>query len=143
MDNANSGKSKYMRRPGILQQALVLLMAFMVLIGLFMISTGVTLAEGEEKKEIEIEVVEDIPAQDIEEKAVPLAALPQSDLSNGLRHAGLMLIVLVMTVAYAIYFSRYEKKLILLREKAAEAESAARTRRKLEKSERTSMEARE
>ena len=143
MDNANSGKSKYIRRSNLLQQALVLLMAFMVLVGIFMIATGVTLADGEDKKEIEIEVVEDIPAQEIEEEAVPLAALPESDLSNGLRHAGLMLIVLVMTAAYAIYFSRYEKKLILLREKAADAEIAARTRRKLEKSERISMEARE
>ena len=75
--------------------ALILCAALMML---FM-ATGVIMADdGDEgQKELSIEVVEDIPAQDIEEQAVPLAAGPVSERSDAVRHAALMGLLLLGT----------------------------------------------
>ncbi|MBR3330223.1 MAG: hypothetical protein IKG25_03290 [Mogibacterium sp.] len=80
------------------------------------------------RKEITIEVVEDIPAGDIEDEEVPLAALPVSDKSNAVRHISMMLALLAGACAYSAYFIGYEKKLVRLREEAAEAEVRAEGR---------------
>ena len=80
------------------------------------------------RPEITVEVVEDIPAGDIEEAEVPLAALPVSEKSNAVRHMGMMLALLAGVCAYSAYFVRYEKKLVRLREEAAEAEVNAEGR---------------
>ena len=80
------------------------------------------------RPEITIEVVEDIPAGDIQESEVPLAALPVSEKSNAVRHIGMMLALLAGVCAYSAYFIGYEKKLVRLREEAAEAEVKAEGR---------------
>ena len=80
------------------------------------------------RKEITIEVVEDIPAGEIEDAEVPLAALPVSDKSNAVRHIGMMLALLAGVCAYSAYFIGYEKKLVKLREEAADAERKAEVR---------------
>ena len=74
------------------------------------------------RREITIEVVEDIPADEIEDADVPLAALPVSEKSNAVRHVGMMLALLGAVCAYSAYFINYEKKLVRLREDAVEAE---------------------
>jgi hypothetical protein len=78
--------------------------------------------DGNNHKEITIEVVEDIPADDIEDAEIPLAALPVSEKSNAVRHIGMMLGLFGAVCAYSVYFINYEKKLVRLREEAAEAE---------------------
>ena len=77
---------------------------------------------GSDHKNITIEVVEDIPADDIEDEEIPLAALPVSEKSNAVRHIGMMLGLFGAVCAYSVYFINYEKKLVRLREEAAEAE---------------------
>ena len=74
------------------------------------------------EKQLVITVVEDIPAMDIEENEVPLAAFPDTAGRSGTRHAVLMGLVLACVLAYVIYMGRYEKKLAVLRHKAARAE---------------------
>lgn len=93
-------------------------------------------AEGENNggKEIVIETIEDIPAGDIEEQPVPLAAMPDTQKRTEMRHAVMMIILLMGTAAYAIYFIRYENKLVMLRKKAAEAEEMAMLRRRDDRS---------
>jgi len=76
-----------------------------------------------------ITVVEEIPAEDIEESAVPLADFPDSVARRGTRHAVMMGLTLLAVTAYVLYFSRYEKKLFLLRRQAARAEYEERLRR--------------
>lgn len=78
--------------------------------------------DGSSHKDITIEVVEDIPADEIEDAEIPLAALPVSEKSNAVRHLGMMLALFGAVCGYAVYFISYEKKLVGLREKAAEAE---------------------
>ncbi len=78
--------------------------------------------DGSGHKNITIEVVEDIPADDIEDAEIPLAALPVSEKSNAVRHIGMMLALFGAVCAYSAYFISYEKKLVRLREEAAEAE---------------------
>ncbi|MBR2189110.1 MAG: hypothetical protein IJ860_06865 [Eubacterium sp.] len=74
------------------------------------------------KKHLVIEVVEDIPAVEIEDDEVPLAAAPVSSGQNSLRHPLMMGCLLTAVAAYVIYFSRYDRKLARLRRQAAEAE---------------------
>ena len=69
-----------------------------------------------------ITVEEEIPAQEIEESSVPLAAFSQEDKTSDR-----VLIVCVVTAAacaaaYLIYFARLKKRLIALRAEAAAAE---------------------
>lgn len=78
--------------------------------------------KGGNHKGITLEVVEDIPADEIEDAEIPLAALPVSEKSNAVRHMGMMIVLLGAVCAYSAYFISYEKKMVSLREKAAEAE---------------------
>ena len=86
-----------------------------------------------DKKEIVIEVEEDIPAMDIEEQEVPLAASPNTHTRSGVRHAVLMGVFLAGAIGYAGYFTRYDKKLFRLRKEAAGLEYQAMMRKKEEK----------
>ena len=86
-------------------------------------------ASGERPKELVITVVEDIPAADIEDNMVPLAAGP-GDMSaaapqSGYRHACLMGLVLGAAIAYALYFRSLQAEVFRLRIRAAEAERQA------------------
>ena len=109
-----------------------LMIAVFVTIGALFVYTLPSNAEGGESsgKEIVIESVENIPAGDIEEQPVPLAARPDTSKGVEMRHAVMMLILLMGTAAYTVYFIRYEKKLVVLRRRAAEAEAEAMKRRR-------------
>ena len=76
-------------------------------------------AELTEQKQLQITVVEDIPAVDIEEDEVPLAALPNTRTRSGMQHALWMGALLLAVIAYAAYFSAYDRRLSGLRRKAA------------------------
>ena len=88
--------------------------------------------ETEDRPEITIEVVEDIPAADITEQELPLAAGPNTESADAARHAAMMGVVLLATIGYAVYFGRYDRKLAELRLEAAQAETSAMKRRKQE-----------
>ena len=76
-----------------------------------------------------ITVVEDIPALDIEDNLVPLAAGPGASKAgsqrDGYRHAALMGLVLTAVIAGWLYFSWIEREMFLLRMRAARAEKEA------------------
>ena len=76
-------------------------------------------AELTEQKQLQITVVEDIPAVDIEEDEVPLAALPNTRTRSGMQHALWMGALLLAVIVYAAYFSAYDRRLSGLRRKAA------------------------
>ena len=75
-------------------------------------------------KQIRITVVEDIPAAEIEESEVPLAALPNTPARAGMRHAVWMGILFAAVLAYVIYFSIYDRKLFSMRREAARREQS-------------------
>lgn len=72
--------------------------------------------------DVQITVVEDIPAAEIEESEVPLAALPGTAAERGGQHALWAGILLAAVVAYVVYFSRYDRRLFRLRQEAARTE---------------------
>lgn len=72
--------------------------------------------------DVQITVVEDIPAAEIEESEVPLAALPNTAAERGREHALWMGILLAAVIAYVIYFKMYDRRLFRLRLEAARAE---------------------
>ena len=86
-------------------------------------------AEDREEDTLVIEVVEDIPAINIEDGPIPLAegpgAMSGQDAGSGYRHAVLMGILLASVIACSIYFDRCEKELFRLRMRAAGAQQAA------------------
>ena len=91
-------------------------------------STGPLYAEegsSEDRPGLTISVVEEIPADDIEETRVPLGALPTSPDSEGVRHLIPALVLAVCAVVYVIYFFCLERRIFRLRRQAAEAESRA------------------
>ena len=75
-------------------------------------------------------LIQDIPAEDISEQELPLAAGPNTEATDAARHAAMMGVVLLATIGYAVYFGRYDKRLADLRLEAAKAETAAMRRRK-------------
>ena len=84
-----------------------------------------------------ITVVEDIPAMEIEDGQIPLAAGPGfvsgPEAVSGYRHAVLSGILLTSVIACSIYFDMCEKQLFLLKMQAAKAQQAAeKARRTLE-----------
>lgn len=78
---------------------------------------------GGARRQLVITVVEEIPAEEIEEEAVPLAAVPDTASGRETRHAGMMGLTLAAVIFYVLYFGRYERKLLALRREAARAES--------------------
>ena len=114
--------------------ALILIMVLTIFVCTSVIccAAGETGDTAEERPEITIEVVEDIPAADIVEQELPLAAGPNTASADAARHAAMMGVVLLATIGYAVYFGRYDKKLAELRIEAAQAETSAMKRRKQE-----------
>ena len=114
--------------------ALILIMVLTIFVCASAIccAAGETGDTAEERPEITIEVVEDIPAADIVEQELPLAAGPNTASADAARHAAMMGVVLLATIGYAVYFGRYDKKLAELRIEAAQAETSAMKRRKQE-----------
>ena len=75
-------------------------------------------AEDTTDRNLVIEVVEDIPAEEIEEQAVPLAALPDSPQRSNVRHSVLAGIFLACVLGYFLYFRNFKRRLRVLRETA-------------------------
>ena len=127
----NADRIRKKRRVGLA------VMAAVCLIALFragdITKSGSAEAAPSEKKEVVIETVEDIPAMDIEEQEVPLAAGPDSQARSGVRHAVLMGVFLAGALGYAGYFMRYDRKLYRLRKEAADLEYQKMIRRREEK----------
>ena len=81
-----------------------------------------------ERRELKITVVEDIPAAEIEDEAVPLAGVPGTETRSGMRHMIWMGALLAAAIVYVIYFTGYDRRLFRLRKEAARAEQACRIR---------------
>ncbi len=75
-----------------------------------------------EERELVITVVEEIPAEEIYDEEVPMAALPYSKNQNGTRHLLMMSSLLVLSCAYIGYFHHYEKRIETLRAAVIEKE---------------------
>ena len=86
---------------------------------------GAEAASPETPQRLIVEVVEDIPAYEIEENQVPLAAYPDTPARSGVRHSAMMGLVLAAVIGYVVYFHRYEARLFRLRQEAAQAERRA------------------
>lgn len=69
------------------------------------LATQITLAEGEEdeRPDISIEVVEDIPAADIQEQEVPLADSPQTAKADNVRMTALIWTLGAVVIAYVVF----------------------------------------
>ena len=85
---------------------------------------------GETDRTLIVQVVEEIPAYDIEENQVPLAAYPDTPARSGVRHGAMMGLVLAAVIGYGVYFRRYDARLLRLRQEAALAEKRAAGRGK-------------
>lgn len=75
-----------------------------------------------EKKTVTITVVEEIPAAEIREEAVPLAAAPVTKNSLRSYYIAWGCVIAAAFVFYGVYFMRYKRKLIKLQTLAAEKE---------------------
>ncbi len=80
--------------------------------------------EAPDGERLVVTVVEDREVETLEEYGVPLASIPKDRLCA--THALLALVVLLMTIGYVIYFSRYQKRLHGLKERAAVLEQRLR-----------------
>ena len=76
----------------------------------------------EEEGELIIRVVEEIPAEDIYDEEVPMAAQPTSANQSGTRHLLMMSFLLLLSCGYVGYFSHYEKRIDSLKEKVIQEE---------------------
>ena len=105
-------------RMKILAAVLVLALAWTLLLVPVMADTD----EEEGQPDVTISVVEDIPVQDIEEAEIPLAANPDTAARSGVRRVMLAAVFLLLTAAYVLYFSAYDRKLYALSREAAQEE---------------------
>lgn len=80
--------------------------------------------EVENSEDLTITIVED--DQMVQDAGVPLAAGPSDN--DFIVHAVLGGALLAVCVIYAVYFSRYQKRLFMLRRELAEAEAEAMKR---------------
>lgn len=89
-------------------------------------------AEPAEPQTLIVTVVEEIPADEIEDDDVPLASFADAGrgITDSTRHVLLMCLLLMCVVVYVFYFSMFEKRLSALRLKAAEAEARWRETRR-------------
>ncbi len=115
------------------KRVLMILVLFAVLTGLLPFWTAGPAYGASENGKLTITEIEDLPAVDIEENAVPLAAGPGEASRGGMRHAAMMGLVLAGVTVYVWYFSVMEKRLFALRKQAAEAEIRQRERRRAKK----------
>lgn len=85
------------------------LMAAAVMTGIMMLSMQTTLAEGEDnvndkdRPEVTVEVVEKIPAADIEEQQVPLADSPYTAAADNTRQTVVTWTMGAVVLAYAVF----------------------------------------
>lgn len=85
------------------------LMAAAVMTGIWLLSMQITLAEGEgnvndkDRPEVTVEVVEKIPAADIEEQQVPLADSPYTAAADNTRQTVLTWTMGAVVLAYAVF----------------------------------------
>lgn len=77
-------------------------------------------AADQDGKQLVIDVVEEIPAEEIEEAAVPLAAMPDSQARSNVRHLVLMGVFLACVLGYILYFRNFKRHLRMLRGTASE-----------------------
>ena len=70
------------------------------------------------KKELVVEVVEDIPAVEIEDDAVPLAAVPDNGVENSVRYVIPVCLGFLLAAAYLVPRSKYNRQLFQMREEA-------------------------
>ena len=82
-------------------------------------------AETGEARTLIVTVIEEIPVDEIDDDDVPLATFGDTgkSITEGTRHVLLTSALLLCVIIYIFYFSTYEKRLGVLRGKAAEAES--------------------
>ncbi|MBQ9063092.1 MAG: hypothetical protein IJ121_09775 [Eubacterium sp.] len=83
-------------------------------------------------KQLVIDVVEEIPAEEIVETAVPLAARPDSPARSNVRHAVLLGIFAACVLGYILYFRSYQRRLCVLRARAEEKGYAMLSRKRKE-----------
>lgn len=89
--------------------AAYILMAALIILSIVAFSFQVTLAEGDddeengEQREITIEVVEDIPAAEIEEQAVPLADTPLTAAAGNMRNTVISWTIGAVILAYIVF----------------------------------------
>ena len=89
-------------------------------------------ADTGEARTLIVTVVEEIPADEIDDEDVPLANFDDAEktVSDQTRHVLLMSGLLLFVLVYAFYFRTYEKRLSSLRLAAAEAETGWRGKRR-------------
>ncbi|MBQ3755921.1 MAG: hypothetical protein II873_02235 [Oscillospiraceae bacterium] len=102
-----------------------------------LLTTPRAYADMEDGRKLVVTVVEEIPAEEIEDDDVPLASFTEiaSDITDGTRHVLLMGLLLLLVVVYVLYFIAYEKRLNALRWQAAEAENGWHVRHHAERGE--------
>ena len=92
-----------------IRKLILLVLAAAVLLAITVLDVQPALAAGndakndEEKPELTIEVVEDIPASDIEEQAVPLAESPDTAAAAGMRRTVIIWTLAAAAIAYAVF----------------------------------------
>ena len=97
------------RYKGIRKIAALVLTAILIMLIIFAFSFQVTLAEGNDDEEnggkpkITIEVVEDIPAADIEEQKVPLADTSDTVTAGNTRTTVIMWTLGAVIIAYTVF----------------------------------------
>ena len=90
-----------------------------------------------EARTLIVTVVEEIPADEIDDDDVPLAPFgdAEKNVSDQTRHVLLMSGLLLLVLIYVFYFRTYEKRLSSLRLAAAEAENGWRGKRRSQREE--------
>lgn len=83
--------------------AAVLLFTAMALATMPSLAVGNDAENDEDKPEITIEVVEEIPAEDIEEQPVPLAASADTKTAEGVRHTVVIWTLAALIIAYSAF----------------------------------------
>ncbi len=118
-------------RPEV-RRLLLCLICLMLALALLAMLPPAAYAEQAEPQTLIVTVVEEIPADEIEDEDVPLAAFDDAGrgISDATRHVLLMCLLLMCVAVYVFYFSMFEKRLGALRLRAAEAEARWRETRR-------------
>ncbi|MBR0397545.1 MAG: hypothetical protein IJI10_04660 [Eubacterium sp.] len=109
--------NRYFRKIGMIGILCFICMIFGISGKPAMAETAVT-ETAQDGKQLVIDVVEEIPAEEITEAAVPLGALPDTPARSNVRHAVLMGVFLACVLGYFLYFRSYKQHLRVLRETA-------------------------
>ena len=125
-------KSKHVLSGRTLLPAAALLLALAMISFLLPSHAFADEAHTGEARTLIVTVVEEIPADEIDDEDVPLANFDDAGktVSDQTRHVLLMSGLLLFVLVYAFYFRTYEKRLSSLRLAAAEAETGWRGKRR-------------